>query len=399
MTRGRNRRFNPSIPGHIDQKALPQGIYWADNRWYIIEPHPEGGRPRKRTVAYAPARLSELHAIAELAQRGNVRGTLAYVCDEFERSTEFAELATGTQKGYRQAAAEAKGYVLADGSRLGERPVARINVPMVQRLVETIAAGRPARGVQPAMEPRPSKANHVVRYLRRTFNWGIRFGLCEHNPAKGVREVREAGEFKMPTPEAFAAMLDFVKVRGRLKAHTRGSVPPYLHAVMVLAYNLRLRGIEVTTLTDAHYEEEGIRSNRRKGSRDNITLWNEELKEAWAWLVDYRKRVMTANERPVPLRPEQRQLLVSQEGTPLTKSALDSAWQRAVALAITACVLNQDTRFTLHGLKHRGVTDTAGNLGDKQDASGHVDRRMTARYAHDLPVVSPPARPKATGSE
>ena len=66
MTRGRNRKFNPNIPAHIDQGALPQGIYWSENRWFIYEPHPEGGRPIKRTVAFAKARLSELHAIIEL---------------------------------------------------------------------------------------------------------------------------------------------------------------------------------------------------------------------------------------------------------------------------------------------------------------------------------------------
>lgn len=62
MGRGRKRKFNPDIPRHIDQSALPKGVYWADGRWYIIEPHPEGGPTRKRTVAYADARLSDLHA-------------------------------------------------------------------------------------------------------------------------------------------------------------------------------------------------------------------------------------------------------------------------------------------------------------------------------------------------
>lgn len=395
MTRGRKRKFNPRIPSHIDQQALPEGLYWEDNRWYIHEPHPEGGRPRKRTVAYAPARLSELHAIVELARGNDARGTLDYVCSQFEKSSEFKELATGTQKDYLACSVEARNYILTNGTRLGEMAIARMNVPMMQRLVEMIAVGRPANGIRHAMAPRPSKANHVLRYLRRLFGWGIRFGLCEHNPAKGVRQVRELGEHNMPSPEVFAAMLDFVKARGQLKAHTRGSVSPYLYAVMQLAYNLRLRGIEVTTLTDAHEDEKGIRTNRRKGSKDNITLWNDELREAWAWLVEYRKKTTAEHSRPIPLKPEKRRLLVSQSGTPLTKSALDSAWQRAMALAIRERVIAEEDRFSLHGLKHRGVTDTEGNFADKQDGSGHVDARMVRRYAHDLPVVQPPKRPTA----
>ncbi len=76
MGRGRKRKFNPDIPAHIDQAALPKGIYWEDNRWYLLEAHPEGGRPRKRTVAHADIRLSELHSIAEAAEGNEVRGVI-----------------------------------------------------------------------------------------------------------------------------------------------------------------------------------------------------------------------------------------------------------------------------------------------------------------------------------
>ena len=398
MTRGRKRKFNPRMPGHIEQDALPAGIYWEDNRWYILEPHPEGGRPRKRTVAYAPARLSELHAIMELAKGGDVRGTLSYVCDQFENSTEFKELSADTQRDYRWCAESACNYVLSDGKLMGTMPVARMNVPMVQRLVEVLATGRPVKGVQPEILPRPSKANHVLRYLRRMFGWAIRFGLAEHNPAKGVRQVKEKADDKMPTPEAFAAVQDFVRARGQLKAHTRGSVPPYLDAVMTLAYNLRLRGIEVTTLTDAHMEKAGIRSNRRKGSRDNVTRWNSELRAAWDWLIEYRRKTMDANKRPIPLKPERRRLLVSQSGTPLTRSALSTAWQRAITMAILERIIPEEDRFTLHGLKHRGITDTKGTRAVKHDAGGHATMEMTNRYDHDLPLVSPPKRPKIVES-
>lgn len=65
MGRGRKRKFNPDIPRHIGQDALTKGVYWADGRWYIIEPHPEGGPTRKRIIAYADARLSNLHAARE----------------------------------------------------------------------------------------------------------------------------------------------------------------------------------------------------------------------------------------------------------------------------------------------------------------------------------------------
>lgn len=389
MGRGRKRQFNPTIPRHIDQEALPRGIYWADNRWYIFEPHPEGGRPRKRTVAWRDARLSELHAIVEALQGGDPRGTLAYVSGQFALSLEFCELAAATQRDYRYCAALVCGFELRDGGKFGLSQVSQLTVPHIQRLVERIAGGTPARNGQPAIEGRPSSANHALRYLRRMFAWAMRHGHTKHNPARGVRQVEERELFRMPSPETYQAVLAFAQSRGKRKAHTNGSVAPYLAHVMVLAYKMRLRGIEVITLTDAHAGPEGITTNRRKGSRDNLTRWDPEMRQAWDALAAYRAARIKETKRATPLRPEQRFIVVSQSGTHLRKSSLDTAWQRMMAAAINAGVITAAEYFTLHGLKHRGVTDTSGNLGDKQAGAGHVDQRMTARYNHDLAVVDP----------
>lgn len=88
------------VPVH-NQDAPPKGIYWANGRWYILEPHPEGGRPLKRTKVYADARLSELHAIVEATACEHARGTLSYLRTRFEASTEFAELSAETKRDYR----------------------------------------------------------------------------------------------------------------------------------------------------------------------------------------------------------------------------------------------------------------------------------------------------------
>lgn len=70
---------------------------------------------------------------------------------------------------------------------------------------------------------------------------------------------------------------------------------------------------------------------------------------------------------------------MSQSGTPLRKSSLDSAWQRMIAMALKEKVIDAETRFGLHGLKHRRITDTPGNRGDKQDAAGHANPETTNR--------------------
>ncbi|KAB7762077.1 hypothetical protein CEK68_19475 [Xanthomonas sp. LMG 12461] len=69
-----------------------------------------------------------------------------------------------------------------------------------------------------------------------------------------------------------------------------------------------------------------------------------------------------------------------------------SAWQHMIAMALEEKVIDAETRSDLHGLKHRDITDTPGNRGDKQDAAGHANPETTNRYAHDLPLVPPPTR-------
>jgi len=399
MARGRKRRFNPSIPEHIDQESLPRGIYWEYGRWYVLEDHPEGGRPRKRTVAYAGARLSELHALVESVRGGVEPGTLDYVLRQFKLSSEYKGLSKDTRDDYDHHGDIACAYVLKNGAKLGTMPVDRMSVPMIQRLVETLATGREAGLRQPALPARPSTANHVLRFLRRLFAWGIRHGHCKTNPATGVRAAKEAGEFHMPEPDAFRAVLKFARQRAKLPLHSKGSVPPYMPAVMLLAYHGRLRGIEVTDLTDAHHHDTGLLCERRKGSLDSITPWNRELRWAWAWLRRYRSVRMEAHRRPVPLKASERRLLVTQTGTRLARSTLKTAWQRLIVAAMGAGVIATEDRFNLHGLKHRGITDTPGTRAVKRDGAGHVNPSMTVRYDHDVPVVTAPKLPRRKRSE
>lgn len=392
MTRGRKRKFNPAIPGHIDQGSLPRGVYWGDGRWYVLNPHPEGIGQKKETVAGRQARLSDLHATMEARAGGSMRGTLDYLTEMFKRSSEYQDLATKSKKGYDYCASKAVNYLLRDGRRLGTQHVEHLTVPAVQRIIETLAVGRPAIGKLPTIAPTPAAANRVKSYLQRLFAWGIRHGHCTNNPADGVRKVREKRDSKMPDHDAFEAVVRYARTCAALKAHSTGSCPPYLPAIMVLAYAVRLRGIEVSTLTDAHILPEGIRSNRRKGSRDNVTTWTKELRQAVKWLQAYRQERMDAHGRPRPIQPDQRRLIVSEAGTPLTKSALDSAWQRMIRRAIAEGVIEDGQRFALHGLKHRGITDS-----EDKASGGHRSEAMRQLYDHAVPVVKAAVKPKKKG--
>lgn len=378
---GRPRKPPIGLPAHIDAGRLPAGILWDPRRrrWYVRELKPGGGRST-RYVAGADAKMSDLHAIAE--QRAGVdRGSLRWLCDEFAASPQFLRLSAATRADYEYCRGVLCAWPTKAGGKVGDLVAARITRPLVQRLVDSIAAGSGGK-------PTPSKAVHVRRYLSRVWEWGAnRRDLPAVNPATGIDNPPERQQRRLPDPATMVAVVQFAFARGQLGHAVLGACAPYLWAVADLAYLCRLRGVEVVTLAESAALEAGIRTNRRKGSRDNVVKWTPRLRAAWDFLLARRDRIWAAKKRPVPIRPEQRPVVVSIDGARLSKSGLDTAWQRLMEQAVEAGVIGADQRFGLHDLKRRGITDTAGNRADKQEASGHRSPAMMDTYDFDLPVV------------
>lgn len=385
---GRPRKRPPNLPAHIDHAKLPAGIYWHPQRrcWYVKDATPDGRRISKR-IAGADARLSELHAIAE-DRRGIDSSTLHWLCSAFADSPQYADLARTTRTDYDYCRGVLLAFRLRDGRTFGDLRAALITRPMVQRLVDILARGTDGT-------PTPSKAAHVRRYLSRVWEWGANRGhVPATNPAAGIDMPTERKQRRLPEPATMAAVIRFAAERGALGAGVRGAVAPYLWAAAELAYLCRLRGTELCDLTDANATAEGLISRRRKGSRDTLNRWTPRLRAAWDALIARRATITTARALPTPLRPEQRRVLVNQTGQPLSKSALDTAWQRLMAEAIAAKVITAEQRFGLHDLKRRGITDTAGTRADKQQASGHRSPAMLDVYDLSLPTVDPAGEPE-----
>lgn len=373
---GRPRLADPTIPQHIDQTKIPKGAYWSrsDRVWYtIIE---DGGTKRRRKIACADARLSDLHALLEFVG-GVDRHSLAYLCTQYHESPRFQTLAANTCKDYELQRQLVCTYKLKGGRLLGAVKVSELTVPAVQRLIDKLAADT------------PTKANHLHRYLRMLFAWGIRRGHCTSNPAKGVEQAKERKLRRLPTTRAQNDLLVFAKAGAALKAHTKGSVPAAVWIAMELTYLCRLRGIEAITLTDAHATELGSLTNRRKGSRDSLVHWSPRLRAAWDAAQAVRKETWARRNVPTPLRPEDRVLLVNQLGEPITPSGRDTLWQTFIKRAIAAGIITADQRFGLHDLKRKGTTDTKGRQ-EKLEAGGWKEESMLEVYDLGIPEVDTP---------
>ncbi|MBL8268543.1 MAG: hypothetical protein JNL55_19285 [Steroidobacter sp.] len=239
-----------------------------------------------------------------------------------------------------------------------------------------------------------------MRYFRVLFSWGMRHGHCKTNPAEGAKQVKERKRHGMPELDTYEAVLKFARERGSRLAHTKGSSPPYLWPLLEIKYLCRMRSIEVVRLTEAHASDSGLYISRAKGSNDNIVKWTPRLKAAWEAALAVKAKTLarrTNRRRPIPIRPEQRFIFISESGTPLTRAGLDNAWQDLIHAAMDAEVIAREQRFTLHGLKHRGVTDTKGKRADKKEASGHKTEAMLDLYDHEVALVDPAMSGEAGG--
>ncbi|MBC3774747.1 MULTISPECIES: integrase [Pseudomonas] len=381
MRKARKRKHNPHIPTHIDQAALPAAIYF-DQRgsgvWYTLH-YDETGKQRRKNVAPADVSLSELHRIMDEASNVD-RGTLRYVCEQFHESDRYKKLAPKTHTDYCYSRDVLLNIPTKLGKPLGDLAVKKFTAALVQRIVDRIAD-----------EGTPSKAAHALRYLRRVLQWGRNRGFLEVNPALGIEAPIERKQRRLPRLNVMDVLIDRATARGRLARNEPGSCPEYLASVMELAYLCRLRGIEVVTLTDANELQEGLLTNRRKGSRDNIVRWTPRLRTVWEDAKALRARIWESRKTAIPIAASKRFIIVASHGGPLRKSSLDTAWQRFITLAIADGNIEPEDRFALHDLKRRGITDTTGTRADKQEASGHRDAKMMDVYDHSIPLVSPSA--------
>ncbi|WP_454867335.1 site-specific integrase [Pseudomonas farris] len=381
MRRARKRKHNPHIPAHVDQAALPAAIYF-DHRgsgvWYTLH-YDETGKQRRKNVAPAHVSLAELHRIMDEASNVD-RGTLRYVCEQFHLSDRYKKLAPKTHDDYCYSRDVLLNIPTKLGKPLGDLAVKKFTAALVQRIVDRLAD-----------EGTPSKAAHALRYLRRVLQWGRNRGFLEVNPALGIEAPIERKQRRLPRQKVMDVLIDRATARGRLARNEPGGCPEYLVSVMELAYLCRLRGIEVVTLTDANELEEGILTNRRKGSRDNIVRWTPRLRAVWDGAKALRARTWERRKTPIPNAASKRFIIVASHGGPLRKTSLDTAWQRFITQAIADGNIDPEDRFALHDLKRRGITDTTGTRADKQEASGHRDAKMMDVYDLSLPVVSPSA--------
>ena len=374
--RGRKRKFNPKIPAHINQTLLPENCYFEADRW-VSRFVDETGKRRKVKIANNKATLSELHKAIE--QFNNIeRNTFDWLSDLFMQSEEYHDLALKTRQDYDYCHKIISVHPTRTSKPLGTVGIEKWNSPLVQKLSDQLAK---ARG--------KSASNHAVRYVKRLFRWGKNRGYIKSNPALGVEMKKETPKQQLVTDDVYTKILNYARECGKLPAKTAGSAPDYIWMVLEIAYLCRLRGIEVVTMTEDKIQSDGLKCERRKGSRTNITTLNKRLKNTLDAAIKRRNKIWKDNNRVIPHKPENRSIIVNGSGDTLLKSTFDSAWKRLITRAISEGVITKEERFSPHDLKRKGTTETKGTRAEKQEASGHKSEAMMEVYDKSISVVKP----------
>lgn len=375
--RGRPRSRAKGMPAHIDHTKLPDYCYWdnsGDGHWFTV--FKVDGIPHRRRIAGRKALLSELVAIME-SRAGSPHDCLNWLADEFRKSAQFTDLDDDTKKDWDNCRRIVCTYPTAVVRMvMGEIPLGDWDTPLVQLLVDGI--GR-ANG--------PSSARHCCTYLKRLFNWGMPRGYVKANPVVAIELPKERGRKRLPKHEVIAKLAELAQKGAAQKPRTKGSCPFYIWPCLEFAYLLRLRGVEIFDLSDADTLEEGILCERRKGSDDNITEWNGRLLAVVQAAQAYREEVWVKLRKPIPFKPEDRLLLVNEQGERIKPFAWQNAWKRFLAQAKRLGILDANDEFGLHDMKRRGVTDTEGTRSERMEASGHKHRGSFDRYDFKTPVV------------
>lgn len=196
----------------------------------------------------------------------------------------------------------------------------------------------------------PIRANREKALLSHVFSYGIRWGIIEANPCRGVKgnketprdryvEHNEYNAVKKRLPEIMQIMLDFAYITGQRRSDIM---------------KIRMRDIN----------EEGIYIEQGKGKKKLLIVWSDELRSC----VN-RAKAVYPYLRSLSLFP-------GSHGDQMTYSEFRGAWDKARDTALEAGEIKES--FTFHDIRAK----TRSDAEDGQSASellGHSDTRITER--------------------
>lgn len=366
--RGR-KRTSIKLPKHIDASKLPTGVWFnssGQGRW-VLEWFDQNGKRRHKKIAGNKATLSEIWQAFDANKKEHLPNCFKKISLEFQQSIEYKDLKISTRRDYEGCHQAICNSETSDGKRFGDIDINHWTVGTVRKYRDFRA------------EHSRSRANKELGYISRVLAWAYCYEKVKSNPAKGIPKLHINPRQHYASAKDYQFLLNVA----------RESNYWYMPIAMEIAYLCRMRLSEVLDLTDANELENGLLIKRRKGSRDNIVEWNDQLKKLWQTAKATRNKILTDRKQPQRIEPDKRFIFISEfTGDRIQVSSLKTAKNRIDKQAEEkAQKLGIDyVHFTFHDLKRKGISDT---IGDKQKASGHRNASMLNIYDVSIEVVKP----------
>ena len=279
----------------------------------------------------------------EEVQGTNTATTLKSIIKEFLKSQQCRALAPRTRRDYERYNEIIINKPLANGKTFG------------QLIADNVTPGAIRKYLDKRLdEDAPIAGNKEVGLISSAYTWArSRDKVSIVNPCIGVpKNPRNKRQHYVKDSDYYHALF----MPG----------PFYVPFVMEFCYLCRLRENEALSLKRKDIMEDGrLWVKRGKGSKDSI-IKGERLD----------KLLQACSALPLditPLHKEELPLIHNRRGQAITVGALQSTWKTRMR----TLEANGGTRFWLHDLKRKGVSDFAG---DKLKASGHRDPKMLEVY-------------------
>jgi integrase len=364
-------RTSNRYPAHIikDKDKLPNGVWYHSFRkkghWRVNYCDPSTGKQKSKRICDGSASMHEIWHAFEFSKKTD-EVTFRNLSLDFQKSFKWRELSQLTQQDY-QFCHEKICETKTKTGLLGDEPI-------VNWTTGTIRKYRDKRGEQSI-----SRSNKEMAYIKRIFSWAIEYEKIKNNISLGVTKLKNPPRQHYASDDDYKFLMEVAEESGYW----------YLPYIIELAYECRMRSIEVLEMSDANETSEGLIINRAKGSKDNITLWSDNLLSVWNRAKSTRNQILEEKNLVRQINPEFRWLFISDRtGDKITSRGLKSAKSRVSALAkAKAEKLGINfTDFTLHDVKRKSISDT---VGDKMAASGHRSQSMMNVYDVSKQKVKP----------
>jgi integrase len=341
---GRKSSVNRNLPPRMRARVRGGKVYYM---------YDHGGKPRKETslgtdYVLAVQKWSTMHESEPTA-----RITVGWVIAKYLESPQFDSVSLGTQADYRFALTK---IIRA----FGDAPIDQVRSSHVQLYIDK-------RGTESRHRALREKA-----VLSMIFSWAMARDFCTSNPVAAIKTKRLPGRRNVYIEDD---VMDAVYQRGS----------PALQDAIDLAYFTGQRPSDVLAMSEADIRDGVLAFGQDKTGKPMRIVVAGDLSKLLQRMAN-RKRQFSVRAL---------QLLVDEQGKPMTKAKLRSRFEAARALVPGA------EEFQFRDLRRKAASDMRDALGieSAQALLGHSSVVMTEHYAGGkAKKVSANSRKPSTGA-